>query len=74
MDRLGDWHVDAAHPDHRVCGDPMTEQRAGGRGVIKCHYCQRPVSFSTGTPTHLDLTPLCSQGSVVRWSERDVND
>ena len=52
----------------------MTEQGAGGRGVIKCHYCQRPVSFDTGKPSHLDGSPLCSQGSVIRWIERDVND
>ena len=51
----------------------MTEQGAGGRGVIKCHYCQRPVSFDTGSPSHLDGSLLCSQGSVIRWIERDIN-
>jgi hypothetical protein len=48
------------------------DKGSGGRGIMKCHYCQRPVSFDIGTPSHVDDSPLCSQGSIVRWIERDV--
>lgn len=43
------------------------------RSAVVCHYCQRPVYFSTDAkdPLHLDHSPLCSQGNVVRWIERD---
>ena len=37
----------------------MTDNGAGGLGVILCHTCQKPVRFAATTVEHLDGSPLC---------------
>ena len=47
----------------------MTEQGAGGYAVIVCHSCRQPVAFDTGTPLHLDDTPLCDEHVPECWAK-----
>lgn len=44
---------------------------SGGRTEMRCHYCQQPVSFTTGSPRHVDNSPLCMEGSV-RWIDGNM--
>ena len=37
----------------------MTDNGAGGLGVVLCHVCQKPVRFAATTIEHLDGSPLC---------------
>ena len=47
----------------------MTEQGTGGYAVIQCHSCRQPVAFDTGTPLHLDDTPLCAEHLPECWTK-----